>query len=97
MLPQLATPHSGACAGSSSRSCRRNGLEYVEGVTRRHLETVQGLEMSEIGEVRDGDWQGNGSGLGKGRLEGLERVVSMLRLEAGVSHSRRGDEVMDES
>ncbi|KAI1637209.1 Mis12 protein-domain-containing protein [Biscogniauxia mediterranea] len=57
------------------KSWRRERLEYVEGATRRHLETVQGLELGRHGEVRDGEWQGGGRGLARGEVEGLERVV----------------------
>ncbi|KAI1485333.1 Mis12 protein-domain-containing protein [Biscogniauxia mediterranea] len=57
------------------KSWRRERLEYVEAATRRHLETVQGLELGRHGEVRDGEWQGGGRGLARGEVEGLERVV----------------------
>ncbi|CAJ2510112.1 Uu.00g060120.m01.CDS01 [Anthostomella pinea] len=60
------------------KSWRRERLEYVEGATRRHLETVQGLELGRDGEVRDGEWQGEGRNLARGEVEGLERVVAIL-------------------
>ncbi|KAK7754200.1 hypothetical protein SLS62_003777 [Diatrype stigma] len=63
------------------KSWRRERLEYVESATRRHLETVQGLELGRDGEVRDGEWQGEGRTLGRGEVEGLERVVSLLGAE----------------
>ncbi|KAH9906245.1 Mis12 protein-domain-containing protein [Xylariomycetidae sp. FL2044] len=62
----------------TKKTWRRERLEYVEGATRRHLETVQGLELGRDGEVRDGEWQGPGRGLGRGEVEGLERVVAIL-------------------
>lgn len=64
------------------KSWRRERLEYVEGATRRHLETVQGLELGRDGEVRDGEWQGEGRTLARGEVEGLEKVVSLLGGEA---------------
>ncbi|TRX94485.1 hypothetical protein FHL15_004640 [Xylaria flabelliformis] len=63
---------------SSSRSWRRERAEYVETATRRHLETVHGLELGRHGEVRDGEWQGPGRSLARGEVEGLERVVELL-------------------
>ncbi|KAK5629681.1 hypothetical protein RRF57_005396 [Xylaria bambusicola] len=67
----------GSSAGGS-RSWRRERAEYVEAATRRHLETVHGLELGKHGEVRDGEWQGPGRSLARGEVEGLERVVAML-------------------
>ncbi|RYP47418.1 hypothetical protein DL768_006533 [Monosporascus sp. mg162] len=60
------------------KSWRRERLEYVEGAARRHLESVQGLELGRRGEVRDGEWQGGGRSLARGEVEGLERIVSLL-------------------
>ncbi|RYO81548.1 hypothetical protein DL766_000254 [Monosporascus sp. MC13-8B] len=60
------------------KSWRRERLEYVEGAARRHLESVQGLELGRGGEVRDGEWQGGGRSLARGEVEGLERIVSLL-------------------
>jgi len=42
------------------------------------MEDVRGLELGEMGEVRDGEWQGEGRKLGKGEVEDLERVVGMV-------------------
>lgn len=70
------------------KSWRRERLEYVEGATRRHLETVQGLELGRDGEVRDGEWQGEGRTLARGEVEGLEKVVSLL---GGEANSGGGD------
>ncbi|KAI0969240.1 Mis12 protein-domain-containing protein [Xylaria arbuscula] len=64
--------------GSRSRSWRRERAEYVEAATRRHLETMHGLELGRHGEVRDGEWQGPGRSLARGEVEGLEGVVAML-------------------
>jgi kinetochore protein Mis12/MTW1 len=64
--------------GEEVKSWRRERLEFVERETRRHLETVRGLELGEMGEVRDGEWQKEGRHLGKGEVEDLERVVGMV-------------------
>ena len=50
----------------------------MERETRRHLENVRGLELGEMGEVRDGEWQGEGRKLGKGEVEDLEKMVEMI-------------------
>ncbi|KAK6064156.1 hypothetical protein SCUP234_13116 [Seiridium cupressi] len=99
MAPHLKPAEDAAesAADSSSKSWRRERLEYVEGATRRHLENVQGLELGKDGEVRDGEWQAEGRNLGNGELEGLEKVVSMLGGEAGAQTSRDDGEHMDES
>lgn len=73
--------------GEEEKSWRRERLEFVEKEARRHLENVRGLELGEMGEVRDGEWQGEGRKLGKGEVEDLERVVGL----AG------GIDAMDES
>ncbi|KAI0128380.1 Mis12 domain-containing protein [Xylariales sp. AK1849] len=95
MAPHLV-PATEEDAEGGSRSWRRERLEYVEGATRRHLENVQGLELGKDGEVRDGEWQREGRKLGKGEVEGLERVVAILGGERGASNSR-DDDTMDES
>ncbi|TVY45177.1 Kinetochore-associated protein [Lachnellula subtilissima] len=64
--------------GEEEKSWRRERLEFVEKQTRRHLESVRGLELGEMGEVRDGEWQGEGRKLGKQEVEDLERVVGMV-------------------
>ncbi|KAI1074448.1 Mis12 protein-domain-containing protein [Whalleya microplaca] len=88
--------------GSRKKSWRRERLEYVEGETRRHLEAVQGLELGRHGEVRDGEWQGPGRNLGRGEVEGLERVVAVLEAASGTAAGEGGPsgeerEPMDES
>ncbi|KXJ94245.1 Mis12 protein-domain-containing protein [Microdochium bolleyi] len=65
-----------------SKSWRRQRTEYVEHATRRHLEIVHGLELGRHGEVRDGEWQGEGRQLAHGEVEGLERVAAILGREA---------------
>ncbi|KAI1417653.1 Mis12 protein-domain-containing protein [Hypoxylon sp. FL1857] len=64
--------------GSGKKSWRRERLEYVEGATRRYLETVEGLELGKHGEVRDGEWQGEGRNLARDEVGGLEQVVTIL-------------------
>ncbi|KAI8956988.1 Mis12 protein-domain-containing protein [Daldinia sp. FL1419] len=61
------------------KSWRRERLEYVEGATRRYLETVEGLELGRNGEVRDGEWQGEGRNLARDEVGGLEGVITLLR------------------
>lgn len=73
--------------GEEEKSWRKERMEFVEKETRRHLESVRGLELGEMGEVRDGEWQGEGRKLGKGEVEDLERVVGMVG----------GTDAMDES
>lgn len=60
------------------KSWRRERLEYIETVTRKHLENVRGLELGKNGEVRDGEWDGGGRRLANGEVESLERVIGML-------------------
>lgn len=66
-------------AGPRKKTWRKDRVEYVEGATRRHLESVRGLELGRNGEVRDGEWQGEGRQLGDGEVGALENVVEMLR------------------
>lgn len=65
-----------------SKSWRRQRTEYVEHATRRHLEIVHGLELGRHGEVRDGEWQGEGRQLAHGEVEGLERIAAILGQQA---------------
>jgi kinetochore protein Mis12/MTW1 len=67
--------------GATSSGWRRERERYVESQTRRHLEST-GLELGPMGEVRDGEWQGNGRRLGPGEVEALESVVGMVAEEA---------------
>lgn len=68
----------GALVGEEEKSWRRERVEFVEREARRHLESVRGLELGEMGEVRDGEWQGEGRKLGKQEVEDLERVVGIV-------------------
>ena len=77
--------------GEEEKSWKRERLEFVEKEARRHLENVRGLELGEMGEVRDGEWQGEGRKLGKGEVEDLERVVGLVGGAGG------GGDAMDES
>ena len=64
--------------GEEEKSWKRERLEFVEREARRHLENVRGLELGDMGEVRDGEWQGDGRKLGKGEVGDLERVVGLI-------------------
>ncbi|KAK2630372.1 hypothetical protein QTJ16_001192 [Diplocarpon rosae] len=64
--------------GEEEKTWRRERLDFVEKETKRHLENVRGLELGLMGEVRDGEWQGEGRRLGKGEVDDLERVVEMF-------------------
>ncbi|KAK7908590.1 hypothetical protein PG985_015893 [Apiospora marii] len=115
MAPDLApTPDSTDVEGGANgeeetgrKTWRRERVNYVESATRRHLEHVQGLELGKDGEVRDGEWQGEGRKLAMGEVEGLESLVGLLGGEVGSSTNSRGeqqgeeeeknDEAMDES
>jgi kinetochore protein Mis12/MTW1 len=65
-----------------NKSWRRERLEYVEGASRKYLESSRGLELGAQGEVRDGEWQGEGRRLTRGEVEGLEKVVSLMGKDA---------------
>ncbi|KAI0118810.1 Mis12 protein-domain-containing protein [Nemania sp. FL0031] len=98
---------SGGPSTAGPRGWRRERVEYVETATRRHLETVHGLELGKHGEVRDGEWQGPGRSLARGEVEGIEHVVAVLGgdsngvagTEGNSSSGRSGgdEEPMDES
>ncbi|KAI1104226.1 Mis12 protein-domain-containing protein [Jackrogersella minutella] len=89
----------GKAAGKERKSWRRERLEYVEGATRRYLENVEGLELGAHGEVRDGEWQGEGRGLAGDEVGAMESVVTILgAAEAGGSASAGArEDRMDES
>lgn len=86
LLPELSVPGDNDAAVSSttekenasSTPWRRERAEYIESSSRKYLETVTGLELGPRGEVRDGEWQGEGRGLNKGEVEGLEKVAALL-------------------
>ena len=79
-LHELAEGRNGqeGLVGEEEKTWRRERLEFIEKETKRHLENVRGLELGEMGEVRDGEWQGEGRRLAKGEAEDLERVVGMI-------------------
>ncbi|KAI1090851.1 Mis12 protein-domain-containing protein [Rostrohypoxylon terebratum] len=79
------------------KTWRRERLEYVEGATRRYLENVEGLELGKNGEVRDGEWQGEGRGLARDEVGGLESVVALLGGGAATATAPAGPSRMDES
>ena len=75
-------------SSNGKKSWRRERAEYIEASSRKYLERSGGLELGPRGEVRDGDWQGEGRGLAKGEVEGLEKVAAML--ESGSAHADEG-------
>ncbi|KAH8815840.1 Mis12 protein-domain-containing protein [Xylogone sp. PMI_703] len=78
-LQELANANGKAVlAGNEEKSWRKERLEFIETQTRKHLENVRGLELGEMGEVRDGEWQGEGRTLGKDEVNDLERIVAMI-------------------
>jgi kinetochore protein Mis12/MTW1 len=78
--------------GTGRRTWRKERVEYVEGAARKHLESVRGLELGRDGEVRDGEWQGEGKRFPGGEVAALEGIVNVL----GGSDGGRGDDKMDE-
>lgn len=79
--------------GGARRTWRKERVEYVEGAARKHLEQARGLELGRDGEVRDGEWQGEGRRFADGEVAALEGVVSAL---AGAGGGGGEDEKMDE-
>ncbi|KAH6681812.1 Mis12 protein-domain-containing protein [Halenospora varia] len=78
-LDKLANGKGGeGLVGEEEKSWRRQRAEFIEKETRKHLENVRGLELGEMGEVRDGEWQGGGRKPDKKEVEDLERVVGMI-------------------
>ncbi|KAF5672378.1 hypothetical protein FDENT_10568 [Fusarium denticulatum] len=85
-------------ASSSSRTWRRERVEYVEGASRKYLETARGLELGDQGEVRDGEWQGEGRKITRSDVEGLEQVATMLGQKSTTADEASGEgEPMDQS
>ncbi|KAF4950166.1 hypothetical protein FGADI_8384 [Fusarium gaditjirri] len=85
-------------APSSSRTWRRERVEYVEGASRKYLETARGLELGDQGEVRDGEWQGEGRKITRSDVEGLEQVAAMLGQKSTTTGETSGEgEPMDQS
>ncbi|KAI9810756.1 MAG: hypothetical protein M1827_006094 [Pycnora praestabilis] len=76
LRPKLATlPKTSSNDYDSTREERRY---YIESQTRRHIERTRGLELEVQGQIRDGEWQGNGRRVGTGEMGALEDVVGML-------------------
>lgn len=94
LLPDLSSPLSGE--SSRTKTWRRERAEYVEQSSRKYLENTGGLELGAQGEVRDGEYQGEGRNLSRGEVEGLEKVVSLLG-ETSRSSEARDEEAMDQS
>ncbi|KAL6886912.1 Mis12 domain-containing protein [Trichoderma evansii] len=87
LLPELSPPGDAAAPSTTEKepvtptSWRRERAEYIESSSRKYLETVAGVELGPRGEVRDGEWQGEGRGLSKGEVEGLEKVATLLETD----------------
>lgn len=106
LLPDLGAPDPApgpnapaADDGKQHRSWRRERAEYVEASSRKYLERVAGLELGPAGDVRDGEWSGEGRRLTRDEVEGLERVADVLAGggrggtgKAGGAAGDRGDE-----
>jgi kinetochore protein Mis12/MTW1 len=60
------------------RSFRGERFDFIESQTKRQLE-LRGVELDAQGKVRDGEWQSEGRRLGKGEVEGLERVIGLVK------------------
>jgi kinetochore protein Mis12/MTW1 len=80
LLPDLAPSEPGAEPDNDTRprTWRRERVEYVEGASRKYLESTRGLELGAQGEVRDGEWQGQGRKVTRNEVEALEEVAAML-------------------
>ncbi|ROW12197.1 hypothetical protein VMCG_00698 [Cytospora schulzeri] len=98
IMPHLREDDSGAGVeggggiASSRRTWRKERVEYVESAARKHLESVRGLELGQNGEVRDGEWQGEGRRFASGEVAALEEVVGAL---GGSGGDRGGGEDKD--
>ncbi|KKY39417.1 putative mis12 domain-containing protein [Diaporthe ampelina] len=88
ILPNLQG--GGGDEGGARRTWRKERVEYVEGAARKHLENVRGLELGRDGEVRDGEWQGEGRRFAGDEVVALEGIANALGSGGG------GDEKMDE-
>ncbi|TQN67624.1 Kinetochore-associated protein MTW1 [Colletotrichum shisoi] len=97
IMPDLKDPSDVEDGPEKNKSWRRERMEYVESATRKHLEHVRGLELGKDGEVRDGEWQGEGRKFAMGEVEGLERVVSALGAGSEESAEQDDPDAMDES
>lgn len=92
VMPDLGAK---AAGGSGQRSWRKERVEYVENAARRHLESVRGLELGANGEVRDGEWQGEGRRVASGEVGALESVVEILGEGAQGEEGREDGEDQD--
>lgn len=90
ILPDLG-PEDADDDDDGRKTWRRERAEYVEGSTRKYLESARGLELGAQGEVQDGEWQSEGRKFTRGEVEGLENVVGML---GGGKKDGDGDEKM---
>lgn len=94
IMPDLESAREEGEDDGGRKSWRRERMEYVEAATRKHLEHARGLELGKDGEVRDGEWQGEGRKLAADEVEGLEKVVSLLG-GAGPAGDDPGNEMDD--
>lgn len=92
VMPDLRPKEEKEDGASGRRTWRKERVEYVESAARRHLESVRGLELGANGEVRDGEWQGEGRRVGSAEIGALESVAEMLG-EGG--QSKGGEDVDD--
>ncbi|WYZ40649.1 hypothetical protein EsH8_IV_000990 [Colletotrichum jinshuiense] len=97
IMPDLKDASNVEDGPETNKSWRRERMEYVEGATRKHLEHVRGLELGKNGDVRDGEWQGEGRKFAMGEVEGLEQVVAALGGASGGSAEQTDPDAMDES
>ena len=79
-----------------ARTWRRERTEYIQKMTRRHLES-RGVEMDENGEIRDGDWQGGGRRLNNGEVEELEVVIGLIGGEKDLKDEEERDDAMPDA
>ena len=100
ILPELEPPNDGEVDGersSAGRSWRKERVEYVEGASRKYLESHGGLELGEQGEVRDGEWRGEGQGVGRDEVEGLERMLAILGSGPGAQQGQSNDAAAEDN
>ncbi|KAM4062203.1 mis12 protein [Hirsutella rhossiliensis] len=84
-----------------SKSWRRERAEYIEASSRKYLERVGGLELGPRGDVRDGEWPGEGRRLTRDEVDGLERTAAVLGGgggggTGGLGERRRAEDAMDD-
>lgn len=82
LIPDLSSAV-GEDAAAGRKTWRRERAGYVETSSRKYLENAGGLELGKQGEVRDGEYQGQGQGLSRGAVEGLENAVALLEKTKG--------------